>query len=120
MLTRQALKISIRKVQLVMFSSPTKSSTNNKEDIVDSKYDLKRMSFQSKLGIDLNDARFQVGDEVMKGADLRRNRKKLHEDHHPKKSSDTKKSISKRFKLGNGIEGLSPEALVGAVYSTAP
>lgn len=80
-----------------------------------SQYDIKRMQFQTKLGLNLQDPVFDAAHKT--GQEMRRDRKKGHK---PNKSKSEKSEGPKRFVLGNGVEGLSPESLLHVVESTAP
>ena len=113
-----------------------------KFDIVEkpNPYDIKRIQFQTKIGLSLEDPRFIINTEINKpskgssknnkieivktGAELRKERK-LHKgkDKNLKKKQNVvndDSSESSRFVLGNGVEGLTPESLLGLVKSTAP
>ena len=105
-----------------------KQATNNVVITVD-QYDIKRIQFQTKLGLDLSDPRFTQ--DYNSGKDLRRNRKNENSYQANKKTKLIKNKLTstnnkliqtpiKRFILGNGIEGLTPSSLISLVHSTTP
>lgn len=115
-------------------SGSDSSASITKDSIVQqpNQYDIKRMQFQAKLGLSLEDPRFIVNNvnvkkvEVVKtGAELRKERKlqgKNKDKSINKKQNENAKTsdVSTRFILGNGVEGLSVQSLLGLVKSTAP
>lgn len=86
---------------------------------VQSQYDAKRVQFQTKLGLNLEDPVFDIAHKT--GQQMRKDRKKGHKPNKSKnKKSDVKTEPLKRFILGNGVEGLSSDSLLRVVESTAP
>ena len=105
----------------------TFSSSITSTDSIDP-YDLKRIRYQNKIGINTDDILYE--EDVKNGNDLRKARKTEQVAKRQKveatraliskKASKSKVSIPKRFVLGNGVEGLTSETLINLVYSTAP
>lgn len=89
-------------------------------EIAFNQYDVKRVSFQTKIGLNLEDPVFTIGDNVTSGSDLRKSRKRQHNDKPKKKIDSKQEAASKRFLLGNGVGGLTPEALIHLIHTAAP
>lgn len=82
-----------------------------------SQYDVKRVQFQTKLGLNLENPVFDIAHKT--GLQMRKDRKRGHKPNKVKKMT-TLNEPPKRFMLGNGVEGLSPDSLLRVVESTAP
>jgi hypothetical protein len=87
------------------------------------------MLFQNKIGLNISDSCLN-SEDLKTGNELRKNRKKQKQedlkitqripDKKNNSGKDSSKKETKKFVLGNGIEGLNPRNLVDLIYSTTP
>jgi len=105
--------------KLKLFSKRRQLDDSPEIDI-QNQYDIKRVQFQTKLGLNLENPVFELA-HIKTGQQMRKDRKRIsHKQTNKIKNQAEKIEPPKRFMLGNGMEGLSPDSLLRVVESTAP